>query len=124
MNNKNLLIGAVVLVVGYLLYKKSKINVKEYSENCKAQLESRLMQEDVKPPNFENNFLERCREAENSSSAKPDDRAIPTKNNDCEKKWNSKAEIDKGMIGSTRDARKEYFMYNCVNNIKPTVIYN
>jgi hypothetical protein len=46
------------------------------------------------------------------------------KSNDCEKKWNSKAEIDKGMIGSTRDARKEYFMYNCVNNIKPTVIYN
>ena len=60
MNNRNLLIGAGVLVVGYLLYKKSKSNVKEYSENCKAQLESRLMQQDVKPPNFENDFLEKC----------------------------------------------------------------
>jgi hypothetical protein len=70
MKNTNLLIGAGVVVVGYLLYKKSQSNVKEYSENCKAQLESRLMQEDVKPPNFENDFLERCRNSEIEAESK------------------------------------------------------
>jgi hypothetical protein len=43
---------------------------------------------------------------------------------ECEKKWNSKAETDKGAIGATREARKQYFMYNCVNNIAPQVIMN
>jgi hypothetical protein len=65
MKNTNLLIGVGVVIVGYLLYKKSKTNVKEYSENCKAQLERRLIQEDAKPPNFENDFLERCAKSEN-----------------------------------------------------------
>jgi hypothetical protein len=45
-------------------------------------------------------------------------------NADCEKKWNSKADIDKGAIGATRDARKQGFMYSCVNNIAPQVIMN
>jgi len=64
MNKRNFLIGVGILIVGYLLYKKSNTNVKEYSENCKAQLKMRLMQEDAKPPNFENDFLERCRNSE------------------------------------------------------------
>lgn len=43
-------------------------------------------------------------------------------NADCEKKWES--HDGKGAIGATRDARKQYFMYNCVNNIAPQVIMN
>ena len=43
-------------------------------------------------------------------------------NADCEKKWESKN--DKGAIGATRDARKQDFMYRCVNNIAPQVIMN
>lgn len=43
-------------------------------------------------------------------------------NADCEKKWESKA--DKGAIGATLDARKQDFMYRCVNNITPQVIMN
>jgi hypothetical protein len=43
-------------------------------------------------------------------------------NADCEKKWESK--VDKGAIGATRDARKQDFMYKCVNNIAPQVIMN
>jgi hypothetical protein len=75
--DKKILIGAGVVIVGYLLYKKSKSNVKEYSENCKAQLQLALEQENVKPPNFSNDFLERCQKDElnkknqsNSSSKK------------------------------------------------------
>ena len=43
-------------------------------------------------------------------------------NADCEKKWESK--VDKGAVGTTRDARKQDFMYKCVNNIAPQVIMN
>ena len=43
-------------------------------------------------------------------------------NADCEKKWESKG--DKGAVGTTRDARKQDFMYKCVNNIAPQVIMN
>ena len=43
-------------------------------------------------------------------------------NTDCEKKWELK--VDKGAIGATRDARKQSFMYKCVNNIAPQVIMN
>ena len=43
---------------------------------------------------------------------------------DCEKKWNLKPDSDKGAIGATRDTRKQEFMYRCVNNIPPQVIYN
>ena len=63
-DNKKILIGAGVLVVGYLLLKKGKSNVKEYSENCKAQLRGILELENVKPPNFENDFLEKCKKTE------------------------------------------------------------
>ena len=45
-------------------------------------------------------------------------------NADCEKKWNSKPEIDKGAIGATRDERKKSFMYYCLNNIAPQIIIN
>jgi hypothetical protein len=63
-DNKKILIGAGVVIVGYLLWKKSKSNVKEYSENCKAQLQRALEQENVKRPNFSNDFLERCQKDE------------------------------------------------------------
>jgi hypothetical protein len=43
-------------------------------------------------------------------------------NADCEKKWES--HDGKGAIGATRDARKQDFMYKCVNNIAPQVIIN
>ena len=45
-------------------------------------------------------------------------------NADCEKKWESKADVDKGAIGVTRDRRKQDFMYRCVNNIAPQEIMN
>ena len=66
MNNKNLLIGAGVVIVGYLLWKKSqnKVNQTQYSKECYDSLQGRLMQEDVKPPNFEKTFLEICRKTE------------------------------------------------------------
>jgi hypothetical protein len=67
MNNKNLLIGAGVVVVGYLLYKKSqnKVNQTQYSKECLDKLKRRLEQEDVKPANFEKIFLENCEKSKN-----------------------------------------------------------
>ena len=67
MKNKNLLIGAGVVVVGYLLWKKSqnKVNKTQYSKECYESLQGRLMQEDVKPPNFEKDFLENCEKSKN-----------------------------------------------------------
>jgi len=66
MDNKKLLIGAGVVIVGYLLWKKSqnKVNQTQYSKECYDELRSRLMQKDVKPPNFEKDFLEKCRKTE------------------------------------------------------------
>jgi hypothetical protein len=66
MENKKLLIGAGVVVVGYFLWKKSqsKVNQTQYSKECYDSLQSRLMQQDVKPPDFEKTFLEKCRKTE------------------------------------------------------------
>jgi hypothetical protein len=73
MKNTNLLIGAGVVVVGYLLWKKSQSNsvvnntiitpktsATEYSKECYDRLRSRLQQKDAKPPNFQKKFLEDC----------------------------------------------------------------
>lgn len=70
MENKKLLIGAGVVIVGYLLWKKSqtKVNTTQYSKECYDSLQSRLMQEDVKPPNFEKDFLERCQKITNETN--------------------------------------------------------
>ena len=72
MENKNILIGAGVVVVGYLLWKKSqsKVNQTQYSKECLDSLQSRLMQEDVKPVNFEKDFLERCQKITNEANLK------------------------------------------------------
>ena len=69
MENKKLLIGAGVVIVGYLLWKKSKTNsvtnsnviTPQYSKECYDELKIRLQQEDAKPPDFQNIFLEKCR---------------------------------------------------------------
>ena len=67
MNNKNLLIGVGVVVVGYLLWKKiqSKVNKTQYSKECLDGLERALQNENVKPPNFEKIFLENCEKSKN-----------------------------------------------------------
>jgi hypothetical protein len=69
-DNKKILIGAGVVIVVYLLYKKSqsKVNQTQYSKECYDSLQSRLMQEDVKPPNFEKDFLERCQKITNEAN--------------------------------------------------------
>jgi hypothetical protein len=61
-DNRNLLIGAGVVIVGYLLWKKSqnKVNKTQYSKECLDGLERALQNENVKPPNFEKDFLENC----------------------------------------------------------------
>jgi len=66
MENKKLLIGAGVVVVAYLLWKKSqsKVNTTQYSKECLDGLERALQQENVKPPDFEKTFLEKCRKTE------------------------------------------------------------
>ena len=70
MNNKNILIGAGVVIVGYLLWKKSQknsqnaLNETQYSKECLDGLERALQQENVKYPNFEKIFLEKCRKTE------------------------------------------------------------
>lgn len=66
MNNKNILIGAGVVIVGYLLWKKSqnKVNQTQYSKECLDGLERALQQENVKYPDFEKIFLEKCRKTE------------------------------------------------------------
>lgn len=58
LDKKNILIGAGVVIVGYLLWKKSqsKVNTTQYSKECYDELKSRLMQEDVKPANFQKIF--------------------------------------------------------------------
>jgi hypothetical protein len=67
MENKKLLIGAGVLVVAYLLWKKSKnkVNTKQYSKECYEGLERALQMENVKPANFSRNFLENCEKSKN-----------------------------------------------------------
>ena len=75
MKNKNLLIGAGVLIVVYLLFKKSKTNsvikndiIKtQYSNECLNRLQNRKMQKDVKPANFEKDFLENCEKSKNQT---------------------------------------------------------
>jgi hypothetical protein len=62
MNNKNLLIGAGVVIIGYLLWKKSQKT--QYSKECINGLETALKQSNVKPPDFEKTFLEKCRKTE------------------------------------------------------------
>jgi len=71
MENKKLLIGAGVVIVGYLLWKKSqsKVNQTQYSKECYDSLQSRLMQEDVKPANFSRDFLENCKKSENEKKS-------------------------------------------------------
>jgi hypothetical protein len=66
MENKKLLIGAGVVVVAYLLWKKSqsKVNTTQYSKECLNGLERALQLEYVKPPDFEKTFLEKCRKTE------------------------------------------------------------
>lgn len=70
MKNKNLLIGAGVLVVGYLLWKKSqsKVNQTQYSKECLDELERALQQEVVRPANFKKDFLERCQKLTNEAN--------------------------------------------------------
>ena len=61
MKNKNILyglLGAGALAVFYFWNKNQK--PKTYSKECLDSLNRRLEQEDVKPPNFEKDFLENC----------------------------------------------------------------
>jgi hypothetical protein len=60
MKNKNILIALVGLGVLYALYMKNKNKPKVYSKECYDALATRNMQEDVKPANFEKDFLENC----------------------------------------------------------------
>lgn len=71
MENKKLLIGAGVVIVGYLLWKKSqnKVNTTQYSKECYDELERRLQQENVKPANFSKDFLENCKKSENEKKS-------------------------------------------------------
>ena len=64
MKNKNILIGLVSLGVLYALYMNNKKKPKTYSKACYDALERRNMQEDVKPPNFNQTFLENCSKTE------------------------------------------------------------
>jgi hypothetical protein len=68
MENKKLLIGAGVVVVAYLLWKKSqnKVNTKQYSKECYDSLKFALQQENVKPANFSRDFLENCEKSKNT----------------------------------------------------------
>lgn len=64
---KYLLIGAGVVVVAYLLWKKSQNQVSktQYSKECLDRLELALQSENVKPANFEKDFLESCQKKVN-----------------------------------------------------------
>ena len=64
MKNKNILIGLVGLGILYALYMKNKNKPKTYSKACYDALERRLIQEDNKPPNFNQTFLENCSKTE------------------------------------------------------------
>ena len=66
LDKKNILIGAGIIIVGYLLWKKSqtKVNTTQYSKECLDGLEKALQMEYVKPPDFEKTFLEKCRKTE------------------------------------------------------------
>jgi len=61
MKNKKLLFGllGIVAIAGFYFWNKNKMP-KTYSKKCQDDLNIRLMQEDVKPLNFSNDFLERC----------------------------------------------------------------
>jgi hypothetical protein len=73
MENKKLLIGAGVVVVAYLFWKKSQSNsvansnviMPQYSKECYDELQIRLQQKDVKEPDFEKTFLEKCEKTKN-----------------------------------------------------------
>lgn len=59
--NKKILYGLLGAgaVAGFYFWNKNKKS-KTYSKECMDSLNRRLMQEDVKKPNFENDFLENC----------------------------------------------------------------
>ena len=69
MKNKNILIGLVGLGILYALYLKNKKKPKTYSKACYDALDGRLMQQDMKPPNFNQTFLENCAKLEKSAEA-------------------------------------------------------
>jgi hypothetical protein len=59
MKNKKLLYGllGVGAIAGFYFWNKKP---KTYSKECMDSLNQRKMQQDVKKPNFENDFLENC----------------------------------------------------------------
>ena len=101
LDKKNILIGAGVVIVGYLIWKKSQIN----------SVANSVTKSDIIIPE---NALVRPLVTPNGDY----------KTNECQKKWDSQPESNKGAIGGVQVARRNYFMYNCVNDIKPITIMN
>jgi hypothetical protein len=117
MKNKNLLIVAGVVIVGYLLWKKSqgKVNQTQYSKECLDGLERALQQENVKPPNFEKTFLENCQSKNNmpsvSNSASVESRI---KQMECDSRYSQIMKPSVVMPPEYWQKRKEEWMkINC-----------
>jgi hypothetical protein len=97
MKNKNLLIGVGVVVVGYLFWKKSqsKVNQTQYSKECYDSLQSRLMQKDAKPANFQKDFLERCQKITNEANLQVKNNSIDPRKAECMKQGRSWDDVEK-----------------------------
>jgi hypothetical protein len=115
MKNKNLLIGAGVVVVGYLLWKKSqsKVNQTQYSKECYDSLQSRLMQEDVKPANFEKDFLERCQKITNETNSE-----IELKRKEAQSNLDMINQIFTDLNRNSKQEKRNGILYQIDNNGK------
>jgi len=114
MKNKNLLIGAGVVIVAYLLWKKSKSNsvannsvvTPQYSKECYDSLKIALQQENVKPPDFEKTFLEKCRKTElKKLPSNKGDNALPI----AELDWSILSKIPNEFIVKSNGFNTRYY---------------
>jgi hypothetical protein len=73
LDKKYIAIGTGVVVLAYLLWKKSQSNsvannnviTPQYSKECYDSLKIALQQENIKSPDFEKTFLEKCEKTKN-----------------------------------------------------------
>jgi hypothetical protein len=126
MNNKNILIGAGVVIVGYLLWKKSQknsqnaLNETQYSKECYDSLKSRLMQEDVKPPNFEKTFLENCQKTEikNKSLPSVSNSTLESKRKEAQSNLDMLLKITDDFNKNSKQEKRNGILYQVDNNGK------
>ena len=122
MDNKKLLIGAGVVIVGYLLWKKSqsKVNKTQYSKECYDSLEKALQYEIVRPPDFEKIFLEKCRKTEikNKSLPSVSNSTLESKRKEAQSNLDMLSKITDDFNKNSKQERRNGILYQVDNSGK------